>query len=383
MPDRPRVAVTLTQCWHRVPGGTATSILRLLEELVDGGPTGPAVDLVGLGARGDLRRPGSWRAGSLPPRPFVPPIPTVPASLPLPLLYDAWTRFGRPLVETSTGPVDLVHVTVPIRVPTAAAPVVATVHDVLPFTRPELLTRRGARLARSGLEWIRANAVRCMVPSAAVAEACVAHGFPEDSLRVVPWGATVRVPDAAEVRAVLERHRVRPPYVLFVGTLEPRKNLDGLLRAVARLDRSDVTLVVAGPAGWGDDGLGVGSPVVPSPVARLGFVDEGDLPALRRAAAACAVPSLEEGFGLPVLEAMAAGGAVVTSSGTATAEVAGDGALVVDPHDVDALAGALRTLLDDGAGADDLRDRAVRRAGELTWRRCADATVAVYEEVLG
>src|SRR5690606_38795084 len=136
------------------------------------------------------------------PEPFVPTVPTLSAPLPLPLLYDAWTRVGRPRVPPRGG-VDLVHVTVPVRVPTGGVPVVATVHDVVPFTHPELLTPRGAHLARAGLEWIRANAVRCTVPSQVVADACVAHGFDRDALRVVPWGATVRVPDDAEVARVL------------------------------------------------------------------------------------------------------------------------------------------------------------------------------------
>lgn len=415
MPARPRVAVTLTQCWHRVPGGTASSILRLTHALQASG----RVDVVGVAPRGDLRSPASM-AGAPPLPPWTPTVPLATMPLPLPTLYDAWARWGRPSIEAATGPVDLVHLTVPMRAPRGRAPVVATVHDVFPLTDPDRLTDRGARLMRSGLEWIRANARMVAVPSDTVRDECVAHGFRPDRLRVVPWGAQVRVPEPHVVTRVLERHRIGSPYVLFVGTLEPRKNLATLLRAMARLDRPDLTLVIVGPQGWGD-ALGDDVSAVASPVAQLGFVDDADLAALQRGAAAFCLPSLAEGFGLPVLEAMAAGAAVVTSRGTATEEVAGDAALLVDPLDVDGLAEAIRTLVDPtpqrgpdvdrganpftsdstSSGAvlvtageagepedalvtvgDVLRERAVRRAADFTWERAADLTIQTYLEAL-
>ena len=174
------------------------------------------------------------------------------------------------------------------------------------------------------------------------------------------------------------------PYVLFVGTIEPRKNLGGLIGAVARLAGREVDLVVVGPDGWNEDldarlggldGTGIG-------VHRLGFQPPDALPALYAGAAAFCYPSLSEGFGMPVLDAMAHGAPVVTSLGTATAEVAGDAGLLVDPHDVAAIGDALARVLDDPALADGLRERGRIRAADYTWDRTADLTARAYREVV-
>jgi glycosyltransferase involved in cell wall biosynthesis len=363
----PRVAVTLTQCWHRVPGGTATSVLRLVAALRAGGLAEPTC-VVPAGR-------------SRPAPPFDPPDPLQRLPLPLPALYDAWAGTGWPRVRGSH---DLVHLTVPVGPSRGGRPLVATVHDVLPLSRPGDFTGRGARLMRAGLGRIRREADLVMVPSEVVAADCVAHGFRPDRLRVVPWGA----PSAEEVAAgpadverVRRAHGLRGDYVLFVGTLEPRKGLDVLARAMVRLGRAEVTLALAGPGGWGDAG-GSELAAVPGPVARLGFVPAGDLAALERGAAAFCFPSTAEGFGLPVLESLAAGAAVVTTSGTACAEVAGDAALLVPPGDDVALAAALARVLDDAALAGILRARAPVRASEFTWERTADAVAAVYREAL-
>lgn len=364
MPGTTRVALTLTQCWHRVPGGTATSVLRLAGALA---------------ARGDVALVGvAPRSRRTPPAPWTPPEPLVHLPLPLPILYDAWTRIRWPSLEAATGPVDVVHVTVPVAPPPTTAPMVATVHDVLPLSSPELFTGRGARLMRTGLRRLCDECRLVMVPSTTVAEDCAALGVDPDRLRVVPWAVdpvTVTHDDVVRVRRA---HGLRGPYVLFVGTLEPRKGLGVLARALARLGRPGLSLVVAGPPGWGaaeDDLEGLATPVH-----RLGFVPEDDLPALQHGAEVVALPSLAEGFGLPVLESLAAGAAVVTSEGTATEEVAGDAALVVPPGDAAALADALARLLDDAALASLLRFRGPERAAAFTWARTAELVHRVYEE---
>lgn len=386
MPGRPRVAVTLTQCWHRVPGGTAAATLgqvRALQRRDD-------VELIGVGPRGDLRRPSTWSAHALPAAPWTPPIPTVRVPLPLPLLYDSWARFGRPGIEAATGAVDLVHLTVPMRPAQGRAPVVATVNDLFPLQPGRHPQGRGARLMGAGLRWIRDHAAVVMVPSEATLSDCVDEGFDPERLRVVPYGVDpVPLDDGsagdstAEARSaadVARRHGLRGPYVLFVGTLEPRKNLSGLLDAMVALGRPDLTLALVGPAGWGDAGDTL--PEVPFPVARLGFVSASDRAALLRASSVFCFPSHAEGFGLPVLEAMAAGAPVVTSSTTSTAEVGGDAALLIDPSDVDALAGALAAVLDDDELADRLRARGRERAATYTWDRTASGTVDAYAAVL-
>lgn len=366
---RPRVAVTVTQCWHRVPGGTATSVLDLLAAL---DAAGDVPELVAVAPRSG-RDPGPG---------WAPAVPTVHLSLPIPVLYDAWTRLRRPSVESATGPVDLVHLTVPITPPRSPAPLVATVHDVLPLSDPGWFTGRGARLMRRGLEVVRDEAALVMVPSRATAEAAAAHGFDDDRLRVVPWGSTPVDVDVAAVASARARHGLSGPYVLFVGTTEPRKGLEVLGEAMVRLARAEVTLALAGPVGWGDADRGA-LDAVPGPVVRLGFVPRADLPALQRGAAVSVVPSLAEGFGLPALEALAAGAALVTTSGTACAEVAGDAAVLVPPGDVAALADAIGALLDDPGRAEALRAGGPARAAHFDWGRTASAVAAVYREVLG
>lgn len=364
-----RVAVTMTQLDHRVPGGTATSVERLVDRL----RARDDVDPVEVRAAGDLRRPRTWRGAR--------PAGTVRVPLPVPVLYDAWARTGRPRIESSTGPVDLVHVTVPLPVGVGDTTVVATVHDLFPLTRPRESTRRGAELMAAGLRWIDRTAAAVMVPSEVVAEECRRHGIGAGRLHVVPWGVDVPVVDDAASARVRGRYGLVDPYVCTVGTVEPRKNLDGLLAAMALLDRPDLTLAVVGPPGWGADPFAA-SPHA-GPVARLGRVPQADLAPIMAGAAAVCLPSHEEGFGMAVLEAMAAGAVVVTSRGTATEEVAGDAAVLVDPADPSDIAAALARVLDDGDLSGSLRARAVERAAGCTWEHTAQLAAEVYRAAAG
>ena len=375
MSEPPRVAVTLTQCWHRVPGGTASAALGVVRALRTAG----SFDLVGVGPAGELRRPRSWSPSALPDAPFTPPVPVARLPLPVPVLYDSWARSGRPSIEAATGPVDVVHLTVPLRAAVGRAPLVATVNDLFPLQQGMHPDGRGARLMRAGLHWIRDTAARVIVPSRATFEDCLDAGFDEAQLRVVPYGVEPVDLDDAYAAEVARSRGLNGPYVLFVGTLEPRKNLSTLLDAMRRLERPEVTLALAGPAGWGGaDEL----PEMPFPVARLGFVPAEELAALMRASAVFCFPSLAEGFGLPVLEAMAAGAAVVTSATTSTAEVAGDAALLVDPTDAAALGVAMARVLDDDELSARLRSLGREQAARSTWAECARRTGDVYREVL-
>lgn len=359
--------MTLTQDWHEVPGGTAAAANSLAGAL---SATGVQLSAVVPG-------------GGAPASGFEPPVPTDSLRVPIPYLYDAWHLVRRPRVTSASGPVDVVHLTIPIACPRESVPMVATVHDLLPFTMPEMFNKRGVRLMTRGLERIRNEAAMVMVPSEHGREEFTRHGFDPARLRVVPLGVQERPPaDSEEISAAVDRNRLVPPYVLFVGTAEPRKGLDVLLDAIEELDRPQVTLAIAGPDGWGESVDAQLGPLADR-VRRLGFVDPADLPLLQAGAAVCCLPSRAEGFGLPVLEAMAAGAPVVTTSDTPMQEVAGTAALYAPAGDSQALCAALAAVLDDADLAENMSTEGRRRAAAFTWEAAAAKVVDVYDEVLG
>lgn len=368
MPDfgTVRVAVTLEQCWHRVPGGTARATLGTVEAIARrAGELG--VEQVGVAAWHRRPAPEAWR----------PPIEVCQLRLPRVALYESWHRARRPAVQAATGPVDVVHGTAHVA-PPASAPLVATVHDLHFLHEPGHFTARGAKVFTRFLELVRDEAAAVVCPSEATRVDCEAAGIDGGRVHVVPWGVDPPGEPLKQARIdpVLARHGLSRPYVLFVGTVEPRKNLGRLIEAVRSLGRPDVELVLVGPAGW-DEQVGEAAGV-----RRLGFVPRADLDALYAGAAAVCYPSLREGFGLPVLEAMAHGAPVVTSAGTATAEVADEAAVLVDPLDVEDIAGGIATVLDDPEYADRLRERGRERAATFTWDRTADGTRDVYRAAL-
>lgn len=347
-----RVAYTVEQCWHAVPGGTASATLEVARRLIGHSE----VDVVPVAGRHRRRPPAAYRP------------PGTVRQLPLarPWLYETWNRFEWPRVEQATGAVDVCHSTTAIPAATGA-PHVVTIHDVAFIETPDRFTRHGVRVMRRGLERCRrADLVLC--PSQVTRTALQSIDFDGDRIRVVPWGVEaheVTPEDRARVRA---QYELPSEFVLFVGTVEPRKNLHGLARAAAR---ADLPLVAAGPQGWG-------SPSDVDSVRFLGFVEPTDLPALYTSATVMAYPSFAEGFGLPVAEAMAYGTPVVTSRGTATEEVAGGAAVLVDPHDVDSIA---RGLIEAAADAERRSELGLARAASLSWEATAAATVAAYREV--
>lgn len=364
-----RVAVNVEQCWHAVPGGTGRVTVDLLRTIVD--------DEAGVG--GDIEMIGvAARHRDEPPTPFRPPIPVAHSRLPRKALYETWHGVRRPRVEGIAGPVD-VAVALGGATPPTAGPSVITVHDLGFMHFPDFYTRHGVRFLERGLELARRHATLVQVGSQATFDDCVEHGFEPDQLRIVPWG--VDIPDVADDDVAAARHQVGVdgPYVVVVGTLEPRKNLARLFTAWAAVDRGDVTLVVVGPDGWGD---AMGDR--PADVVFTGFVDRSIRDALYAGAELSVYPSLFEGFGLPVLESMAAGCPVVTSSGTSTEELVVDGGgVAVDPLDTDALARVIDRLLDDDAERARLAVSGRAVADRYSWSRTAREMVACWREVVG
>ena len=196
-----------------------------------------------------------------------------------------------------------------------------------------------------------------------------------------------QAPGTAAVERALEQFGLRRPYFLMVGTVEPRKNHLTALRAFTTLyeQRRDVTLVIVGSPGW------LAEPIVAEiekasksmPVRYLRFVDDTWIPALYAGSIGLLAPSWYEGFGLPVLEAMACGAAVISSDRGALPEVAGEAAIIVPPGDIDGIASGMLRLLDDESLRSDLVQRGAVRASEFTWERAAGAHLKLYRDVAG
>ncbi len=271
-----------------------------------------------------------------------------------------------------------------------SVPTVVTLHDMSVFACPEAHPPARVLRARAILGRVARHATAIIAPSAFSADEAVRWlGVPGGAIRVIPGAASRcfrQPPDEAATRAVARRYGLNPGFHLFLGTVEPRKNLARVVEAVAMLRRrgDPVRLVVAGALGWGH------RPVVER-VRRLGLSDavrfvghvpDSDLAGLLSMATAVVYPSLYEGFGLPVVEAMASGVPVITSAVGAPAEAAGGAALLVDPLSADDIAAAMRTIACDVDLRADLRRLGLRRAGELSWATSARETLAVYAGVI-
>ena len=275
----------------------------------------------------------------------------------------------------------------PARLP---VPLVVTLYDLVALRHPKLARRSNVAHYRLRLPGAARAAARILVPLECVARDVVEHlHIPRSRIRVVPLGVdeAFTPPSEAAKAAVRERLGLREPLVLFVGNVEPKKNLPTLIRAFAELRRSGLSheLVIAGKRGWKcRDVYRLPAELgIEAPVRFLGYVADGDLPALYGAAELFAFPSLVEGFGLPPLEAMACGTPVVVSEADALVETAGDAALHVPATDVAALADAMRRLLTDAALRQQMIAAGLARAACFTWPRTAELTRAVYREALG
>ena len=361
------MAYSLEQCWHRVPGGTATSAIEVAKAMSGARPD---VNLVGVSGR-HKHQPDSL---------LLPSIEVNQLAMSSALLYETSLRLGWPNVERATGDVDLLHCTSII--PFASrAKMVATVHDLAFLKYPEFFSRRGNSVFRRSLKVLLKRAEILLCSSQATLQDCLEFGFSADRLRHVPLGvnAPVIAPNAVQV---LDRLGLSGEYLLFVGTLEPRKNLSRLVAALETLGDSAPQLVVVGATGWGDlklDSITNNKSKTSTRVKFLGFVTASDLGVLYSNASAFCYPSLMEGFGLPILEAMSHGVPVVTSRGSSTQEVAGGAAVLVDQFDVASIASGVTEALNR---RDELVLLGRKRAAEMTWHQTAVRTAAVYDEVL-
>jgi glycosyltransferase involved in cell wall biosynthesis len=306
-------------------------------------------------------------------------------------LARLWHRLRLPIpVETITGPLDVFYspdfVLPPVR---RATRTLLTVHDLSFLHYPEAFVLALRRYLERVVPRSVARADLVLADSAHTRSDIVSLlGVPPDRVHVLYSGVTPGFrpgPGLGEGERLRARYGLGDRrYVLSVGTLQPRKNYVRLMRAFAKLKpdvEPETQLVIAGGRGWLYQDIFAEAERHGDRVRILGFVDEADLPALYRNAALFAFPSLYEGFGLPVLEAMACGVPVVCANGSSLPEVAGDAALLVDPFDVDGLAEAMARVLKDPGLRRQMVARGAAQAARFTWARAARQLVGVFEDL--
>lgn len=330
------------------------------------------------------------------------PARVVNPRIPARVLLGAWRRLRWPPIELFTRSVDVLHTSDWVHPPQRSGASVATVHDVAALEHPGWYAPDVVEIHRRKNRAAAEGATAIIAVSRYTRERFLAlHDVDPARVHVVHNGVSEEFRPAGPegVASIRTRRELRDPFLLYVGTRERRKNVAGLLeifRRVAR-ERGDVTLALAGmrPRREGARVHGVeawsgaeveeriGEAELAGRVRVLGHVDGDELRALYSAAAVFVFPSLYEGFGLPVLEAMACGLPVVASDRTALPEVVGDAGVLADPEEPEAFAGAVLELLEDGERRAELRERGLERAGGFRWEAAAAATRDVYRRAAG
>jgi glycosyltransferase involved in cell wall biosynthesis len=283
----------------------------------------------------------------------------------------------------------LFHATEHLLLPLRRTPTVLTVHDLIFRHLPQHHKRLNRWYLNLALPLYCRRASRIIaVSECAKRDLITAYEVPREKIAVVYEAASPRFrPQPAEmIEEVSLRYGLPDRYLLFVGTIEPRKNLTRLLRSFEVIHREGWAdgLVIVGRPGWlyGDFFQALEASPARDAVILPGFVPDENLPAVYGGAQALVLPSLQEGFGLPVLEAMACGTPVACSGTSALGEISGDAALHFDPHDTAAITDALRALLGDAGLRNDLGQRGVRWAGHFSWERAAAETRSVYDDAM-
>jgi glycosyltransferase involved in cell wall biosynthesis len=333
----------------------------------------PELDLVGYGftARGWAQLGAALPDGVRPSR----------GPMPAAALLRVWERFDHPAVQCWTGRVDVVHGTNFVVPPSRRAARLVSVWDLTPVRYPQLCTptsRRYPALIQRAIEqgaWVHTG-------SQSVATEIVEHFHIEPArVWVIPPGLKVSPHPALPV----SRDRTGAPYLLGLGTVEPRKDFPGLVAAFDQLAEThpDLELWLAGPRGWGESDLerAIAAAAHGDRVRRLGWVD--DIGPVLAGASVFVYPSRYEGFGFPPLEAMSAGVPVVATSVGSLPEVLGDAARLVPPGDPAALAAALDQVLTDEALRARLTAAGRRRVTAYSWRAAGDALLRLYGELRG
>ncbi len=258
---------------------------------------------------------------------------------------------------------------------------VTTIHDMVPFLFPATLPKRILKNQRRRMDIVKKESSIIITPSKSARDDIIKFlDISSEKIRVTPEAATLEFKPKPEdeINNVLSKFRIKKPYILSVGTQEPRKNIHTLIDAFENLakERSDITLVLTGKKGWGQ-----ALDIVPNTI-QTGFVTKDELVALYAGCKVFVYPSLYEGFGLPVLEAMACGAPVVTSNNSAMAEIAENAAILINPRTEGQIKKAVELILD--LNTDDYQKMvraSLDRARQFTWAKTAKETLKIYEEL--
>lgn len=349
-----RVAIALEQNWNTVPGGTAISTNRLASSLV------AANEVTPLGFFGKHRSP---------PTVPLPDIDVIQLPWPGRLMQQAWSRGQLPSIDNSVA-ADVVHAPAYV-LPGTRRPLVVTLHDLAFLHHPEWFTPNGVRFLKRSLEATRERAHAVIVPSPHTAHDCIEAGIDESFVHVVPWGVDLTRPSETVIAEVQGRLGIRRGGVVFVGTREPRKNLESLVRAMKKLPH--VPFTVIGPRGWGQVDTGHAH--------LTGRLSDSEVAALVAGADVLVYPSYFEGFGLPVLEAMAVGTPAIVTAGTSTEWLSGEAGVAVDTTQTDEIVDALLSLLGNYEQLTHLGMVGRQRAATFSWPAAAGRTASVYRQV--
>lgn len=293
--------------------------------------------------------------------------------VPLRAVHKSWSVVNWPTVERLAPDADVIHATDLLPPPTRR-PLVMTIHDVVAVEHPELHPRRAVALQLGQIDAARKRSAVVVTHSRTTARSLAGFGIAADRVLVTGAGA---IPLGPPDESILPAD----PYLLAVGAITPRKGLATLAAALARSPLGNVRLVLAGPDGWGADGVlaVIERHGMSDRVTRLGRISDGQLAALYEGCLAVCVPSVAEGFGLTALEAARAGAPIVASDIPVLREVVGDAALFVPPGDEDAWAAALERVASDDELRRTLATRGPAGVARYTWERAAEVTVVAYE----
>jgi glycosyltransferase involved in cell wall biosynthesis len=299
-----------------------------------------------------------------------------------------WLQFVAPRTIAQLQP-EVCHFTNVVAPLNAPCPIVVTIHDAAILMNPQWQPLKSLLAVRAFLPQVARRADAIITVSHSARRDLISYlRLPPEKVRVVYEAAAPHyrpIENATEIDRVQRHYELHKPFALYVGTIEPRKNLDRLVQAFARvqtIDR-DQQLILIGQQGWKYQAVlkQIEDLGLQNRVRLLGYVPDEDLPAIYTLANFSVYPSLYEGFGLPIIESMACGTPVLTSDRSSMAELGADAALLIDPLQVDSLADGWQRLLTDAALHAKLRAAGLRRAAEFSWSRAAAETVEVYASI--